>query len=681
MAGSFALAVGFSTATLVAQGWQRLAATEHPLPPTSVSMQYDFARERTICLGREQLEFNTRQTMHEWTGDRWLQRTPSFVPAPGPMAFDEARLQVVVLNGWNIYGFDGIAWQSIPSTAPIGWWGTPLPAPEAAAFDVLRGVLVASGYQGQTFELHNGVWYAMGAPAAYVRQLATEPATGLVVGYVPDTGAMWRWNGVQWLPTTPAATPPPRRGAQLLRDLVNGNVLLVGGQDLGNPPGLVRADIWAWNGFNWNPQAPMPGGRSDHGAAMHGNTLVVFGGSAVPLGGPTTPTTWIRTGGTFAVLHETSTSALLAHDSQRGRTVAIVDGNRTWEFDGYRWVDTGVPFPGIARQMGYHGTTAQCVVLDAAGATWLWSGVAWQLATTVGPPPRYGGDMAYDPLRDQTVLFGGGGMVSMNDTWLWNGVAWSPANPTTAPGGLAWPTLAWDPVSGQVLASVSYLSSSLYGALWAWDGTNWSPQGSLPQGDARLEVEPSGVRVLVTGTTHHTQQAAGAPWVYGSHPDPDRPIYGHLVYDTVRSAVVWHDFEMTRTWVRTSLPATTTAFGSGCATGTVPQLAVPTRPEIGTTLALELHRGIGGNLWLPLAATATQTTPLTPACHSYLAQPLVLGLAQTGGSGFGTFALSLPPTPALRGVSIYVQGLQLAANGALFGFADLTGALELRLGD
>ena len=58
--------------------------------------------------------------------------------------------------------------------------------------------------------------------------------------------------------------------------------------------------------------------------------------------------------------------------------------------------------------------------------TWTWDGTAWtrQLPSSQ-PPYRYFSGAAFDPRFDSVICFGGGSNGSdMSDTWAWNGTDW-----------------------------------------------------------------------------------------------------------------------------------------------------------------------------------------------------------------------------------------------------------------
>ncbi|MEZ4368814.1 MAG: hypothetical protein R2939_21425 [Kofleriaceae bacterium] len=76
-----------------------------------------------------------------------------------------------------------------------------------------------------------------------------------------------------------------------------------------------------------------------------------------------------------------------------------------------------------------------------------WDGFGWHLRTdlAVAPAPRDGAAMAYDPAREVIVLHGGalGNGATPDETWEYDGVAWTQAV-GTGPGGRHGATLTYD---------------------------------------------------------------------------------------------------------------------------------------------------------------------------------------------------------------------------------------------
>jgi hypothetical protein len=70
--------------------------------------------------------------------------------------------------------------------------------------------------------------------------------------------------------------------------------------------------------------------------------------------------------------------------------------------------------------------------------TWTWDGTRWELRATEGPAPRYVFAMAYDARRQKIVLYGGGRggrpYDALNDVWEWDGTRWLEIKPHRPPG-------------------------------------------------------------------------------------------------------------------------------------------------------------------------------------------------------------------------------------------------------
>jgi hypothetical protein len=85
--------------------------------------------------------------------------------------------------------------------------------------------------------------------------------------------------------------------------------------------------------------------------------------------------------------------------------------------------------------------------------TWERQATDWQRVPTSSPPPgRCDHAMAYDPVRRNTVVFGGSTSIGpLGDTWTWDGVEWAhiPAGP--APSPRYWHAMAWDAARSKVL--------------------------------------------------------------------------------------------------------------------------------------------------------------------------------------------------------------------------------------
>ncbi|CAK4847124.1 unnamed protein product [Aphanomyces euteiches] len=116
--------------------------------------------------------------------------------------------------------------------------------------------------------------------------------------------------------------------------------------------------------------------------------------------------------------------------------------------------------------------------------TWLWDGAkdeqTWAEVTGLNPnpPARLGAGIAYDPISQKVIMFGGEGAAGvLNDTWLWNGVKWTKAN-VSGPSVRSGVQMAYD--GHQIVLFGGYTLSGgkkiPIGETWIWDGANWLQQ-------------------------------------------------------------------------------------------------------------------------------------------------------------------------------------------------------------
>jgi hypothetical protein len=109
--------------------------------------------------------------------------------------------------------------------------------------------------------------------------------------------------------------------------------------------------------------------------------------------------------------------------------------------------------------------------------TFVWSAGSWStLSPPTSPSARRNLAIAYDPIRQRTVLFSGisgGGFLS--DTWELNAAGmgtWTKLSPSSSPPPRYGYNMFFDPDIGKVCV---FGSSPLTSEdLWQWDGTTWT---------------------------------------------------------------------------------------------------------------------------------------------------------------------------------------------------------------
>ncbi len=252
----------------------------------------------------------------------------------------------------------------------------------------------------------------------------------------------------------------------------------------------------------------------------------------------------------------------LSYHSARGVTVLngvmlTTEANsfsfETWEYDGISW-KLVAQFDGTDWQLGAGDPSFQLRVrtssiYDAFSGTtvifggesingqvndlWEWDGTTWGLLdpgsddSTLSPPARMHHDMAYDPVRDVYVLYGGATgdwddgdenlEYAFDDTWEWDKVnGWQLITPSNVQAGDAVPgkkqghRMAYDHNVGQVVLFGGYPNDS---ELWGWDGVEWElldadgPQRegvSLGRGGFGMAFDTLRQKLIVSGGRSHT---------------------------------------------------------------------------------------------------------------------------------------------------------------------------------
>lgn len=301
----------------------------------------------------------------------------------------------------------------------------------------------------------------------------------------------------------PPSTPTPRIGYSLAYDPTRQEVVLFGGFGVRSATqlgGQLLDDTWTWNGTNWTQQFPAvhPTARSAHSMAYHpgSQSVILFGGD-------------------LGLAPGTSHTPMGASDA--------------WAWNGQLRTWTQIASPPLRRINSFMTTFGSNLLLfgglepshQTGGAvdqgtlyndTWLFDGVIWtQVNTAHAPSPRYNGAIAYDTVRGQVVLSGGGvdalsGGTVYYDTWIFNGNDWHQAHPaTTLTDSLV--AAAFDASLQQVVG----LPLSGAGNMWTWDGADWTkretqmPAFDITYDAARQQVmgvgfEPTGAGFYDTVT-------------------------------------------------------------------------------------------------------------------------------------------------------------------------------------
>jgi hypothetical protein len=287
---------------------------------------------------------------------------------------------------------------------------------------------------------------------------AEQSGVTVVFGRNPDASGTfpadtWLYNGANWAPASPSASPPGRGAHAMAYDLFRDRVVLFGG--LGTTG--VMGDTWEWDGTTWVQQSPAvsPPARLSHCMAfdLRRGVTVLFGGTSRNGGPGTLHDTWEWNGTAWtqvvtAAAPAASEESSMCYDLQRG--VCVLTGGtsfngapdqKTWEYDGVSWTDvsaqvgaapSGTPGVGVAGAQIVYDRLRRVSVLFGGRTpngtyptdTWEYDGRSWRLIATLRPAGRTGFVMTMDLWRNKVLLYGGvsSSLTALRDTEEFSGV-------------------------------------------------------------------------------------------------------------------------------------------------------------------------------------------------------------------------------------------------------------------
>jgi hypothetical protein len=306
-------------------------------------------------------------------------------------------------------------------------------------------------------------------------------------------------------------------------DPVTGYVVLFGGiMNLTTAANTTYSDTWIFKSGNWT-QLHIPGPSARLGQYMAydyaDGYIVLFGG------GPylTLDTslylddTWIFQAACASCNASWTQLSLSVHPSARGL------GGMVWDpQDGYLLM--------------YGGMSGQ---YDIHSDTWTFQGGQWHnLTLSVHPPPLLAPALAYDPAESGIILFGGATPskgaefgLDLEQTWEYTRGAWRNLTAQahgTAPDGRILASMAYDPVQQYLVLFGGWntTSGALYGDTWVFVDGFWALQYVSPSpssaiiGASMISTTNNSGLFFFGGIVgdYTSYRSTNATWVFGPPP-------------------------------------------------------------------------------------------------------------------------------------------------------------------
>lgn len=205
----------------------------------------------------------------------------------------------------------------------------------------------------------------------------------------------------------------------------------------------------------------------------------------------------------------------------------------------FRSVPGGRTAPGMA----YDPVRQEVVLFGGHNAgngysdTWVWRGGDWiRRLPATSPADRWGAPMVWDAARGEVVLFGGTrGTGRLNDTWVWNGTNWIQRLPASSPSARDAHAMTYDAARQRV---VLFGGNGGGAETWLWDGINWTQANPATRppatGSSAMAYDAARQECVLFGNFGQTWIWNGTTWVQRSslHTPPARNFPGMVADGT-----------------------------------------------------------------------------------------------------------------------------------------------------
>jgi len=155
-----------------------------------------------------------------------------------------------------------------------------------------------------------------------------------------------------------------------------------------------------------------------------------------------------------------------------------------------------------------------------SSATLAFEGDQWvTLSPPTSPPARVDAALAWDPLDQYLVLFGGSGASVLSDTWTYSHDRWTELNLTNHPSGRDGAAMTWDGSDGYLLLfGGSTSAAGAFDDTWKFVGGNWTqlhPVFSPPaRTSASFAFDPTENDTVLFGGDDGSGSVYNQTWAY-----------------------------------------------------------------------------------------------------------------------------------------------------------------------
>jgi N-acetylneuraminic acid mutarotase len=409
------------------------AVTAATLPPciNEGFMAYQTSTNTIVYSGGICSDSSALDDTYEWDGATWNKVTLAVAQprySGAAFAYDRERNLNLVFGGSTTTGVPSASTFVYANTTWVTIFDPILPSPRSlfsfttdpklSSILLYGGVNELEGFEDY-WRYTNGDWtpLTVTVPTNCLDPNAAYDTDRGKLVMLCSTSATWEWDGAAWTEITTKTQPTNRQFSQMVYDANIKKTVLFGGYNSN-----YIDQTWTWDGTLWTRVKNNPA-PSRALATMWYDPLmkktVMYGG--------------------------------VGRLSSEDRITRYSD---MWTFDGSGWTElkpagatpgtrygalsavdprTGklMLFGGL--RLDLEGTVQKQVFVNDQ---WEWDGSkqTWtKITTATVPPARENGGIAYDPLRDEMVMFGGYAGYYLSDVWAFKNGDWSPRAPIVTP--------------------------------------------------------------------------------------------------------------------------------------------------------------------------------------------------------------------------------------------------------